>query len=159
MPKETYSKEDRALILALRNEGRAWPEVATEASKRIGRTLTAESVRFQYRKAKGTDPIRPRRSNSRPTKKRGHSLDEFRNQFDVAQKIRDKVEELLQGGGEEFWTDDEFRQLAGVSVQNWRRHAELDEFKQYQFRKPGFHAWAPPSIVEEMKEITGHAGH
>lgn len=154
MANPSFTKEDRAVIIAARDSGKTWPETATEASKKLGRILTAESARFQYRQGK-TGAV----SKKKTKKKKGHSLEEFRSEFDIAKKIRDKVAELIADSSEEYWTDDEFRQICGVSVQNWRRHAELDEFKRYQFRKPGFHAWAPPSIVEAMKEITGHAGH
>lgn len=161
MSQASYSNEDRAVIVALRESGKSWQETATEASKKIGRTITVESARFQYKQAKRGAPSangrsRPRRP--RKTAKRGHTLDDFRAKFDITKKIEDKVNELLQDG-EEYWTDDEFRGICGVSVQNWRRHAELDRFKPYQFKKPGFHAWAPKDVVEQMKEITGHAGH
>jgi hypothetical protein len=164
MSKASYSKQDRAVIVTLRDSGKSWQQTAKEASEKIGRHISDNAARFQYQQEKGSGRPRPttragRAAATKSNKRKGHSLEEFRKTFDVAQKIRDKVVELLNNGGEEYWTDDEFRQLCGVSVQNWRRHAELDEFKDYQFRKPGFHAWAPPSVVEEMKEITGHAGH
>lgn len=172
MGKELFSDDDRQVIKGLRDAGSTWEETASEASKKLGRDITAESARFQYRKTTagttaGTSAPRSRPSKlttSAPrtangSKKKGHSLDEFRSQFDVTKKIDDKVAELLDGDSEEYWTDDEFRQLCGVSVQNWRRHAELDRYRKYQFKKPNFHAWATPKVVQYMREITGHAGN
>jgi hypothetical protein len=155
MSKASYSKQDRALIVALRKEGKSWPKVAAEAGEKLGRSITAEGARFQFKQANSNAPTRP--APKKPRK--GHSLDEFRSQFDITKKIDDKVAELLPDDREEYFTDDEFRQLCGVSVQNWRRHAELDRYRAYQFRKPNFHAWAPKPIVAAMQEITGHAGH
>lgn len=158
MGKERFSDADRATIVRLRDSGLTWEETSKKASKELGEPVTSNSCRFQYRKGKtGVDPNRSKRPAV--AKKKGHTLDDFRNQFDVTKKIDDKVEEFLTDDGEEYWTDDEFRQLCGVSVQNWRRHAELDRYRKFQFKKPNFHAWASPKMVEAMQEITGHAGH
>jgi biotin operon repressor len=86
----------------------------------------------------------------------GHTLDDFRSKFDVGAMIEAKVAELLPEDGEQWFHDSDFRVLCGVSIQNWRRHA--DEYPQYQFKKGKFHAWAPLHMVEEMQTLTGHAG-
>jgi len=161
MAKDKFSDSDRNAIAALRDSGLSWPEVSGQATTKLGKIVSVNSARFHYGKAKGKTRDRSREIARRPRRnvKKGHSLDEFREKFDVVKKIADKVEEIFGKDSEEYFTDDEFRGLCRVSVQNWRRHAELDRFRKYQFKKPGFHAWASPSVVEAMKEITGVQGH
>lgn len=168
MAKEKLTDDSRTLIVALRDSGLSWREVATEAESKLGFTMSASAARSRYRSAKGikadgrdhhaAGAVKRPSGRTAPSSRKAHSLDEFRAKFDVTMKIEDKVAELL-AEGDHYYTDDDFRGLCGVSVQNWRRHAELDRFKRYQFRKPGFHAWAPAALVVEMQEITGAQGH
>jgi hypothetical protein len=166
MAKAKFTDANRKKIVALRDSGKTWLEVAEEASTLIGFPISENGARFQYKQGTGVKRDRTKDRTPKPAGsprpsaagRKAHSLEEFRAKFDVTKKIEDKVAELLQSG-EHYFSDDDFRGLCGVSVQNWRRHAELDRFKPYQFKKPGFHAWAPKLIVSEMQEITGAQGH
>lgn len=82
-----------------------------------------------------------------------HSLTDFRKAHDIPQKIRNKLVSLRGG----YVTEEELRQLCEVSVQNWRRNAELPEFSVNKFRLDGVTYWAGVETIRKMKQITGRA--
>ena len=150
-------QEQLGLIHKLRKDGKTWAQVG----KALG--MTENQARLRYRRWQTSNAPKPPAARKPPTVKpkavAGRSMDDFRANYDFAQVIREKVQELLAPeDANQWWTDDEFRQLCGISIQNWRRHAELDEFRRYQFKKGTLHAWAPLSMIEEFQHITGHVG-
>ena len=87
------------------------------------------------------------------TAKNGKTLDQFRKDHDVALKIRNGLKKL-EGV---YMTDNEFRDFCGVHVSNWRRYADLDEFRDNKIRIQGVMHWAQASFIRKMKEILGIA--
>jgi hypothetical protein len=88
------------------------------------------------------------------------TLGKFRQENDVTVKIRAGIARLLTVDSKNFdasptFTDNEFRDKCGVHVNNWRRNADLDEFKKYQLTVRRVLYWADPSVIEEMQKITG----
>jgi hypothetical protein len=80
------------------------------------------------------------------------TMDDFRKQYDVPYKIREGVKKHLDGC---YLTDQEFREACGVHVNVWRRHADSDEFREYQGRFSGTLYWAQTRMMSEMKHIAG----
>ena len=101
------------------------------------------------RRVQGKKPIQKR------PKSQKKGIEAFRNQYDdgiiIPAKIEAAVEKHLQGAdGAPCWMRDrEFRELCGVSVSKWRRHA--DEFKGLQVVAQGEVVWGHPDIIEEMR--------
>ena len=85
---------------------------------------------------------------------RVRSIDEFRKAHDIPQKIRDRLANFRRGG---YLTEEELRQLCGVPVQLWRRHAELPEFADHKLRHEGVVYWGAKETIVKMKQITGRA--
>jgi len=91
-------------------------------------------------------------STAHPARPRVHSLADFRREHDIAQKIRDAVAGLRADG---YVNEEELRQLCGVPVQHWRRHADLPEFAENKYRLDGTTLWAAKETIQQMKQITG----
>lgn len=81
----------------------------------------------------------------------GKTLEDFRKDHDIKQKIRDGLERL----GECYMTDQEFRESCGVSPARWRSHADAPVFDTCRVRVKGVLYWAQPRMIAEMKEIAG----
>ena len=84
--------------------------------------------------------------------KRGKSMDQFRQQFDVKLRIRQGVKKHLQGV---YMTDQEFREACGISTTEWRRYSEEIEFDTFRAKIRGQILWAAPKMLLEMKSIAG----
>jgi hypothetical protein len=84
--------------------------------------------------------------------KRGKSMDQFRQQFDVKLRIRQGVKKHLASV---YMTDQEFREACGVSTTEWRRHSEEMEFDTFRAKIRGQILWAAPKMLVEMKSIAG----
>ena len=63
------------------------------------------------------------------------------------------MQKYLGPNGKFYYSDSEFRELCGVHVQNWRRHADDDTFAPYRLRRGGHNLWAPAPMIESMKQI------
>lgn len=86
---------------------------------------------------------------------KGKGMSEFRAKHDVDLIIRTKVLGLLSEGNEEYFEDYDFREICGVSVHHWRRHADSPEFSEYRLKKGSLNVWAPAHIIMQMKKILG----
>ena len=84
--------------------------------------------------------------------KRGKSMAQFRQQFDVKLRIQQGVKKHLQGV---YMPDQEFREACGVSTTEWRRYSEESEFDVYRAKIRGQILWAAPKMLLEMKSIAG----
>jgi hypothetical protein len=84
--------------------------------------------------------------------RRGKSMDQFRQQFDVKLRIRQGVKKHLQSV---YMTDQEFREACGVSTTEWRRYSEEIEFDQFRAKIRGQIFWASAKMLSEMKSIAG----
>lgn len=84
--------------------------------------------------------------------KRGKSMDQFRQQFDVKLRIRQGVKKHLQSV---YMSDQEFREACGVSSTEWRRYADELEFDSYRAKIRGQILWASAKMLVEMKSIAG----
>ena len=90
----------------------------------------------------------------RPSLK-GKDISEFRAKHDVNLIIRTKVLEFLSEDNEEYFEDYDFREICGVSIQHWRRHADSPEFEEYRLKKGRLNIWAPEHVIVQMKKILG----
>lgn len=86
-------------------------------------------------------------------KQRGKTLAQFRALFDVRERIRAGLKTHLNG--DIYMGDQEFREVCGISAQDWRRPADLDEFGDYRWRYKGLLYWAQPKTLAAMKETVG----
>jgi hypothetical protein len=123
--------------------------------KPAARALNIPATTFarQLRKAQAVGPNSPEiQEPSRPTI-RPRSLDDFRRQYDVPDKIRRQ----LRGLGSRYVTEDELRQLCDVPVAFWRRNAELPEFSSNKFKLDGVVYWSSQDTIRQMKQISGRA--
>ena len=84
--------------------------------------------------------------------KRGKSMEQFRQQFDVKLRIRQGIKKHLAGC---YMTDQEFRDACGVSSAEWRKHAYEMEFDQNRAKIRGQTFWAQAKMLNEMKNIAG----
>lgn len=97
---------------------------------------------------------------SAPGRKLGRTLETFRQQYDIRERIRRGVREILGFTGSVerngvLMTDQEFREACGVPPQDWRRFADLDEFEIYRWRFKGVLHWGQERAIEAAKEIVG----
>jgi len=81
----------------------------------------------------------------------GKTLDQFRAQFDVREKIRAGLSRI----GAVYMTDTEFREFCGVPLNRWRRYADLEEFLPFRLRLSDVLYWASAEMIGEMKNIAG----
>lgn len=95
------------------------------------------------------EELAPKMPRIRPT-----DLSEFRKAHDLPQKIRDRLSAIT---GSRYFTEEDFRQHCEISVQNWRRNADLPEFAPHKFKLDGVTYWAGIETIKEMKRITGRA--
>ncbi len=86
------------------------------------------------------------------THHRPRTLDTFRDEFDIALKIRKGLKRLPKN---EYRHDDEFREFCGVPMNQWRRYADMDEFSVFKLKHAGRLHWAHPQFIEQMKEVLG----
>ncbi|HAM41469.1 MAG TPA: hypothetical protein DCP69_09065 [Candidatus Omnitrophica bacterium] len=85
-------------------------------------------------------------------KQRGKTLQQFRAQFDVRERIRVGLKTHLNGV---YMTDQEFREACGIPAQDWRRFADLEEFELYRWRHKTIVYWAQPKMLATMRETVG----
>jgi hypothetical protein len=85
-------------------------------------------------------------------KVRGRTLQQFKALFDVKERIRSGIRTHL---GTVYLTDQEFREACEIPPQDWRRHADLEEFAPYRWRYKTILYWAHPRTLEAMKETVG----
>ena len=110
------------------------------------------------RKQMGDTPASAHKSPPAPAAKpisikNGKTFEQFRKDHDVTLKIREGLKKL-QGV---YMSDNEFRDFCGVHVANWRRYADLDEFRDNKIKVQGITHWAQPAFIKKMKEVLGIA--
>jgi hypothetical protein len=103
----------------------------------------AEVRAFRGTRTGGSDVVK---------KVRGRTLQQFKALFDVKERIRNGIKTHL---GTVYLTDQEFREACEIPPQDWRRHADLDEFEMYRWRYKTILYWAHPRTIEAMKETVG----
>lgn len=84
--------------------------------------------------------------------RRGKSMDQFRQQFDVKLRIRQGIKKHLSGV---YMTDQEFREACGIASSDWRRYADEIEFDKFRAKIRGQILWASEKMLLEMKSIAG----
>lgn len=83
----------------------------------------------------------------------GKTLDDFRKSFDIPLRITEAIKKHLNGV---YLTDQEFREVCGVSVSHWRRNADLEQFRPFCHKFPGGQLlWAQKEMMDRMKQIAG----
>lgn len=88
-----------------------------------------------------------------PTPKpRSRVLEQFRQEHDIAYKIRLGIARLKE---DEYMTDGEFREHCGVHVNQWRRYAEMEEFRPNRLKHAGQWFWGREQTIVSMKRIIG----
>lgn len=106
-------------------------DIVTQARKMVGNKIAPSEVK---------------------TPVKGKTLEQFKKQFDVREKIKDGLKRL---GSDCYMTDTEFREFCGVHINNWRRFADEDQFKNYRVRINSIWHWASAGMVKRMKDIVG----
>jgi hypothetical protein len=84
--------------------------------------------------------------------KRGKSLAQFKDQYDVKLRIRQGIKKYLTGV---YMTEQELRDACGISTTDWRRYADEGEFDGFRVKIRGQIFWAQPKMLAEMKSIAG----
>jgi hypothetical protein len=80
-----------------------------------------------------------------------YSLDHFRVENDFGLKI----EKAIDGLGEGYLTENEFKLICGVPPNYFRRFADLPEFRDNHFKLRDVSYWASKETISQMKEIVG----
>lgn len=97
----------------------------------------------------------PEAPPSRSRSRKGKTLGQFRDRYDVDLIIQKKVDEVLSDKDEEYYDDHDFREMCGIATQNWRRHADSSRFQPYRLKKGDLNVWGPAHIIISMRRILG----
>jgi hypothetical protein len=101
------------------------------------------------KKISGANGSAPKKTGS------GRTLQDFREEHDVAFKIKKAISAHLSDGSEHYYDDADFRQLVGVPVAHWRRYADSSEFEAWRYRKGNHNLWASKALKAQIVEILG----
>lgn len=116
---------------------------------RVSNATNASIVLIRAARAKYGKASNP--SEASP-KQRGKTIQQFRAQFDVRERIRVGLKTHLNGV---YMADQEFREACGIPAQDWRRFADLEEFEPYRWRHKTIVYWAQPKMLAAMRETVG----
>lgn len=82
----------------------------------------------------------------------GKTIAAFRAEYDIHDKIKAGLAAISPAV---YMTDTEFRELCKVHLNNWRRHADAEDFLPYRIKVNGLWFWAKPAMIQKMKHIVG----